>query len=95
METVDLRSNTVNNKPTEPILSDTAVAERRLFLRGNFKDARSPWFTIYHPLESASVPMSNRDPSPSRLSSMDRENQILYQPNLDIPIGNSYMTLAQ
>ncbi len=88
-ENVDLRSNMDHKTPNEPILSDMAITERRQFLRENFKDRKHPWFIT--PSTS-----SVQDHQPSlQLNPLDRENQILHQPNLDIPVGNSYMTLAQ
>jgi hypothetical protein len=83
------------NKPTEPILSDTAISARRQFIRGNFKDTMAPRF-ISHPRDITFGISSDHAQGPlERHHLLDREYQILHHPNLDIPVGNSYMTLAQ
>jgi len=82
-------------KNPEPILSAAAIAARRKFIRDNFKETTVTNFrTQPQEILSRSAPALYTQHTLSHDHS-NREYEQIYRPNLDIPVGNSYMTLAQ
>jgi hypothetical protein len=68
---------------TDPILSDAAISARRQFLHDNFKYASSRDYsqTLTHGYVE--------------YHQLNREEDRLHRPNLEIPVGGMYMHLAQ
>ena len=83
----------MNNR--EPILSESAIAARRQFIRDNFKHTMDETMSRTTGPSLDLLPYTVHRSFSLGPNHQDRDHQQLHRPNLDIPMGNTYMTLAQ